>query len=136
MSLTKISEADKILIKTVFEIKYSEAVRNRDKCAYLELYTDDAIWIPPNDIDRVGKDQIAIGFANMILTKNIDATFVSQEIEGTDVLAYVLGTSDAVITPLDQSPATKSKFRALWIMKKEQDNWKIYRQIWNNKPVE
>jgi uncharacterized protein (TIGR02246 family) len=125
---------DKEQIREVFEEVYAANVRGRDLEAYANMYTNDAFWMPPDQADRVGIPDIAEGFADQIANQDIDPTFLAEEIEVRDNFGYVVGTSHATIYPHDGGASKEVKFRALWLMKKEGDLWKIDRQIWNVKP--
>ncbi|WP_055077782.1 nuclear transport factor 2 family protein [Pseudanabaena sp. 'Roaring Creek'] len=125
---------DQEKIRAVFEEIYPINVRSRDLESYGEMYTDDALWIPPNAPDRCGKGDIIEGFANTIANQDIDPIFTAEEIEVIGDFGYVLGTSIATIYPHDGSPNKVVRYRALWLMAKEGDEWKINRQIWNVKP--
>ena len=98
------------------------------------MYTDDALWMPPNQAERRGIPDIIEGFAAQIANKNIDPTFIADEIEVRGDVGYVVGTSHATNYPIDGSPSKEVNFGALWLMKKEGDIWKIDRQIWNVQP--
>ena len=125
---------DKEKIRVVFEETYPNNVRSRDLESYAEMYTDDTLWIPPSAPDRCGKEDIIGGFANTIANQDIDPIFTAEEIEVIGDFGYVLGTSIATIYPRDGSPSKVVRYRALWLMAKEGDEWKINRQIWNLKP--
>ena len=126
---------DKEQIREVFEEVYAANVRGRDLEGYGKMYTDDALWMPPDEPDRRGIPDIIEGFAGQIARQDIDPTFMAEEIEVRGEVGYVVGTSHATIYPHDGSPSKEVNFRALWLMKKEEDIWKIDRQIWNVKPL-
>lgn len=121
-------------IREIFEEVYPQIVRSRNLAAYQEMYAEDAIWMPPNDRDRQGYD-IVQGFSEQIDKNDIDPVFTAEEIEVMADFGYVLGISMVTISPKDGSPSKQVKFRELWLMKKEDDIWKINRQIWNSKPL-
>lgn len=125
---------DKEQIRVVFEEVYAANVRGRDLEGYGRMYTDDALWMPPDQPDRRGIPDIVEGFADQIANQDINPTFIAEEIEVIGDVGYVVGTSHATIYPIDGSPSKEVKFRALWLMKKEEEIWKIDRQIWNVKP--
>ncbi|WP_293355623.1 MULTISPECIES: SgcJ/EcaC family oxidoreductase [unclassified Microcoleus] len=126
---------DKDQIRQVFEEVYAANVRARDLEGYGKMYTNDALWMPPDQADRIGIPEIVEGFAAQIANQDIDPTFIAEEIEVMGDFGYVVGTSHATIYPIDGSPSKEVKFRALWLMKKEEEIWKIDRQIWNVKPL-
>ncbi|MDJ0532796.1 MAG: SgcJ/EcaC family oxidoreductase [Xenococcaceae cyanobacterium MO_207.B15] len=129
------SSSDRDEIRKVFEEVYAENVRTKNLQGYGEMYTENALWMAPNVADRCGREDIIEGFAATIANQDIDPIFTADEIEVMGDFGYVIGISVATIYPNDGSPAKQVKFRALWLMKKEFGNWKIDRQIWNNKPL-
>lgn len=126
---------DRDEIRKVFEEVYADNVRTKNLQGYGEMFTESALWMPPNDQDRCGKEDIVEGFAHQVANQSIDPVFVADEIEVAGDFGYVVGTSTATIYPENGSPAKEAKFRALWLMKKVAGEWKIDRQIWNNKPI-
>ena len=128
-------ENDRDEIRRVFEEVYAENMRSKNLQGYGDMYTEDALWMAPNVIDRCGRAEIIEGFAEQIANQDIDPVFTADEIQVMGDFGYVIGTSIATIYPNDGSSPKQVKFRALWLMKKEQGNWKIDRQIWNNKPL-
>ncbi len=126
---------DKDQIRQVFEEVYAANVRSRDLQGYAEMYTEDAIWMPPDQPDRCGIPDIVEGFAAQIAEQDIDPIFTAEEIEVMGDFGYVTGIFIATIHPKDGSASKVVKFRALWLMKKEYGIWKIARQIWNSKPL-
>ncbi len=126
---------DRDEIRKVFEEVYAENVRTKNLQGYGEMYTENALWMAPNVADRCGREDIIEGFAATIANQDIDPIFTADEIEVMGDFGYVIGISVATIYPNDGSPPKQVKFRALWLMKKEFGNWKIHRQIWNNKPL-
>lgn len=128
-------DRDRQEIRKVFEEVYAENTKSRNLQGYGEMYTDAALWMAPNVPDRCGREDIIAGFAAQIANQDIDPVFIADELEVMGDFGYVIGTSTATIFPHDGSPSKQVKFRALWLMKKERDGWKIDRQIWNNKPL-
>lgn len=129
------SDYDQEEIRRIFEEVYAYNVRSRDLQGYSEMYTEDALWMPPDGTDRCGIPEIVEGFEMMISQQEIDPTFTAEEIRVFDDFGYVIGYSIAIISPLDGSPSRQVKYKALWLMKKEYGNWKIDRQIWNKQPL-
>ena len=129
------SDYDQEEIRKIFEEVYAYNVRSHDPMGYANMYTEDALWMPPDATDRCGIPEIVEGFGTMISEQTIEPTFTAEEIRVFDDLGYVIGYSIAIITPFDGSPSREVKYKALWIMKKEYGTWKIDRQIWNRKPL-
>lgn len=128
-------ESDFDSIKSIFEEVYADNVRTKNLQGYGDMYTEDALWMAPNVPDRRGREEIVAGFARQIANQDIDPIFTADEIKVMGDFGYAIGVSIATIYPHDGSTPKKVKFRALWLMKKVEDTWKIDRQIWNNKPL-
>jgi uncharacterized protein (TIGR02246 family) len=129
-----LESSDRNEIREIFEEVYAANVRSGNLQGYGEMYTEDALWMPPNAPDRRGINDITEGFAQQIEHQDIDPTFTAEEIEVLGDFGYVVGLSQATLSPKDGSSSRQAKYRALWLMKKEQGLWKIDRQIWNTKP--
>ncbi|NET09750.1 MAG: SgcJ/EcaC family oxidoreductase [Symploca sp. SIO2B6] len=126
---------DRDEIRRVFEETYADNIRTKNHQGYGDMYTEDALWMPPNASDRCGREDILEAFDAMVANQDIDPIFVADEIEVMGDVGYVIGISNATIYPSDGSGPKQAKFRALWLMKKDCGQWRISRQIWNNKPV-
>lgn len=118
------------IIRTLFDHRYPEAVAHCDLEAYLALYTPDALWIRPGGQPRRGLAAIAEGFREMLADHTIRPTFVAQEIECHGSTATVLGRSDALVSTISSHEQEQSAFFALWIVREQQGDWLIHRQIW------
>lgn len=127
--------SDRNEIRRVFEEVYAENTRSKNLQGYGDMYTEDAVWMAPNAIDRCGRAEIIEGFAEQIANQDIDPVFTADEIQVMGDFGYVVGISVATIYPYDGSSSKQVKFRALWLMKKVHQQWKINHQIWNNKPL-
>lgn len=125
---------DREEIRRIFEEEYPGNVRSTDLMYYGQMYTEDALWMPPDDRECRGIQEIVEGFATQCAHQSIDPILMAEEIEVMGDFAYVIGTSEATIYPKDGSPNHVVRYRALWLMRKEDNNWKISRQIWNKKP--
>jgi len=132
---------DKEKIREVFEEVYAANVRSGDLQGYASMYSEDALWMPPDAPDRRGVEDILEAFEMQVAKQDTDPTFTAEEIEVMGDFGYVIGTSLATIHPKNAkgdsaSNEIRKKFRAVWLMKKEDDIWKIDRQIWNSKPLD
>ncbi len=127
--------SDRDEIRRVFEEIYAQNVRTKDLRGYGEMYTEAALWMPPDAEDRCGVEDIIKGFAGTVANQDIDPIFTVDEIDVMGDFGYVIGISIAKIFPNDHNAPKTVKFRALWLMKKFNGEWKIDRQIWNNKPL-
>ncbi|MBD2578382.1 DUF4440 domain-containing protein [Oscillatoria sp. FACHB-1406] len=126
---------DKEEILEIFEEIYARNVQSKDVEGYANMYVEDALWMAPDARDRYGIPDIIEGFIEMISSQDIHPTFTASEIEIIAYFGYVIGTSEATIYPHNGGEPKVKKFTAMWLMKKEQDSWKIARQMWNGTPL-
>src|SRR6478735_1254050 len=97
------SDGDVAAITKIFVQTLPDMVRTRDVEGYVNLYTADGIWCPPNAPDRRGPKEIAIGFEGIIANQNIDPVFFVDQAEVMGTFGYVFGRSTEVLRPLDGS---------------------------------
>ena len=128
------SASDRNQIKKIFEETYPESARSKDPQRYAAMFTKTALQMPPNVPDRRGQADIAAGFAEQVADKALEPSLTAEEIHITEDFGYVIGIARVAVHPSDRSASTQLKFRGLWLMKKELGDWKIDRQIWNEKP--
>ena len=127
------SVSDRNQIQTIFEEIYPKNARSKDPQRYAAMFTQAAVQMPPDVPDRYGRADIAAGYAEQVADKDLDPTLTVEEIQVMDDHGYVTGIAMVTVHPNDGSPSLQIKFRGLWLMKKEDGEWKIDRQIWNKK---
>ncbi len=125
---------DRDEIRAVFEEIYPQNIKSKNRQGYGEMYTESALWMPPGQPDRLGIDDILEGFTLLVSQADIDPIFTADEIEVMGDFGYIIGIALATIHPKDGSPSYQIKYRALWLMKKDEGCWKIDRQIWKVSP--
>ncbi|NEQ52185.1 MAG: DUF4440 domain-containing protein [Leptolyngbya sp. SIO3F4] len=128
------SVSDRNQIRKIFEEIYPERARAKNPEDYAAMFTKAAIQMPPNVSDRYGRKDIAAGYAEQVADKDLAPSLTAEEITLMGDYGYVTGIAMVTVHPHDGSPSLQIKFRGFWLMKKEQDEWKIDRQIWNEKP--
>ena len=128
------SASDRNQIKKIFEEIYPENVRAKDPQRYAAIFTEAAVQMPPNVPDRRGQADIAAGFSEQVADKALDPSLIAEEVHVIGDFGYVTGIAMVTVYTSDGSPSNEIKFRGLWLMKKEQGEWKIDCQILNEKP--
>lgn len=108
--------------------KFGTAVAAGSAKGVADLYTDDALVLPPNGEAVKGRPAIEKLFEAMIVAGVKGATLTAQEVEGhgdtaTEVGAY--SVADAAGKELD-----RGKYVVVW--KRVQGQWKLHRDIWNS----
>ena len=102
---------------------------------YADMYSDDVLWAPPNGPDQKSKEGIKNGIQGSFDKFMFKVNPQPEEIDVQNDFAYAIGTVDGVLTPRAGGDPNTIKFRIFWLLRKETAGWKIFRQIWNNKPV-
>lgn len=126
---------DQQSIKKLIEETYPANVKASDGTGYANMFTKDALWMPPDAPDFRGVQEIADEITNRFQQFTITPTITAEEIEViTNNFAYVVGKANAVLYPKDRSESMDLNFRPVWLLRKENGTWKIARQIWNTKP--
>jgi ketosteroid isomerase-like protein len=102
----------------------------RDWKGDLDLYTEDAITLPPNQAAVQGKAAIQASDEAFPPYSNFQEQ--SLEIEGQGDLAYDRGTYSMTMTPAGVAPfEDRGKYLAIW-RKQADGSWKISRVIYNS----
>ncbi len=126
---------DVTTIRQLLSETYGNLVMAHDATEYAELYSEDVLWAPPNGPDQTSKDGIKNGIQGLFDKFSFKVNPQPEEIEVQGEFAYAIGTVDGVLTPRAGGDLNTIKFRIFWLLRREGGDWKIYRQIWNNKPV-
>ena len=117
---------------------YQKSINTGDAQKYSALYTDDAIWMPPNAPDRIGRAEI------LKMQSAIFAKFATHtELTPTEVRllsdqwGLVLCSSRGTMTPRGGGNAVEFAFSIVFLTARQPDgSWLVARQIWNQKPKE
>jgi len=126
---------DKMEIRNLIESVYASNVKAGNGKRYSNIYTDDALWMPPKAQDRHGQTDIEAGFRDMVKAINIEATLTAEDIQLiTNNFAYVVGKARVLVRSKEGTDPKNINLRMMWIMNKHSGKWKIARQIWNQKP--
>lgn len=129
------SDSDVIAIQQLVATTYRTLVMAHDASGYANLYSDDVLWSPPNGPDQTSRQGIESGMQQMFDKFAFDVNLQAEEVEVHGESAYALGIVDGVLTPRNGEAPLRIRFRAFWLLRKEAGEWKIRRQIWNNKPI-
>ena len=122
-------------IRQLLSQGYGGLVMAHDAAGYSELYSTDVLWAPPNAPDQTSKEGIKNGIQGLFAKFSFKVDPQPEEIEVMGDFAYAIGPVDGVLTPRAGGDPMPIKFRVFWLLRREAGEWKISRQIWNNKPV-
>lgn len=112
---------------------FEEAVRKGDADRLAQLYTSDAMVMPPDGPFVKGRDAIRDLWSGVIRDlglRDVKLQTVSLEIAGDT--ACEVGEGQLTLQPPSSAPATAAvKYVVAW--KKGGGHWQLHRDIWNTK---
>jgi uncharacterized protein (TIGR02246 family) len=114
-------------------VKYMDAYRSEDVTALVELFTADALRMPPNEPMLRGSEKLRDDFADTFEHESFNVTITTDELEFAGDWAYTRGTYSAEIKDKASEEVTQDNGKWVNILKREPDGtWKIHRNIWNS----
>jgi uncharacterized protein (TIGR02246 family) len=110
---------------------FEEAVRKGDVERLAQLYTKDAIALPPDGPVVRGRDAIKALWGGVVRDMALrDVTLRTVELEIAGDMACEVGEARLTLEPPSASPATAVvKYVVVW--KREGGRWQLHRDIWN-----
>lgn len=112
--------------------RFIEAFNRHDAAAAVELYTEDAIALPPHEAMVRGRQAIREGMARDMAEYNLrDLQLTTVEVEVSGDFAVEVGNYSISVQPPGMGPMTdRGKYAVVW--KQQPDgSWKLHRDIWN-----
>lgn len=106
---------------------WGEEVRRGDSIAMAAHYTSDAIVMPPNSQPVKGNDIVKF-WGSMVRMGVKDLKLNITDISGDGDVYTETGTIE--VFGANELSLDKGKYVVVW--KKENGNWKMYRDIWNS----
>jgi len=114
---------------------YGDAFNAADIARTVSLFTADGILMPNNAPLSHGKEQLTAAFKFLLNTFRISIVYSIDEITVSGGCA-VVRTNSKVATHVNASDENISlNNKELFILRKEQDDWKISHYIFNNTSV-
>ena len=126
------TQADEAAINAIWST-YVSSLEAGDIDAWLSLWTEDGVQMPPNEPPVIGKSQLRArnGGALDVLTVEIHIT--NQEVGVTGDWAFSRGVYTATFSPKDGSEPIPVDGKFMTILKRQADGgWKIHRDIFNS----
>ena len=108
-------------------LNWGEEVRRGDSTAMAAHYTSDAIVMPPNSQPVKGNDIVKF-WGSMVRMGVKDLKLNITDISGDGDVYAETGTLE--LFGANNKSLDKGKYVVVW--KKENGNWKMYRDIWNS----
>ncbi len=128
----KRDSADVDAINKVMEKPYW---KDGDLDSFIDLFTDDAIWMPPGGLPVVGKEALRawVSWAEDVTWEHFSTSTEEVVVAGDWAFARLAATM--VMTPQAGEEATPSYLKGLQILQRQTDgSWRIARYIWNGNP--
>ena len=115
-------------------VKFAEAYGRGDAKAVAAFYTEDAIAFPPGAEMVKGRAAIQQMWQETMDSGVKSLTFTVIDVGTSGDLAHETGTARMTIQPAGKDPTTASiKYAVVW--KKQGNDWKLHRDIWNDLPA-
>jgi len=124
------SKACKTDIKAVIKA-YEKALNASDVDDVIKNYSDDGVFMPSGKPTAVGRKNVVTAYQRVFKVLDLDVAFHIDEIIRRGDLAFVRTTSDGRIKILDKKITITNSSRELFVMKRIDGNWKIYRYMFN-----
>lgn len=111
---------------------YGKAMNESDVEEVVRLYTKDGVFMPSGLPTAIGKSAIRDAYKHEFEVIDLDMNINIDEIDYNDNIAYVRSRSLGHLTLLanGEKKSTES-YRAFFVLKKVQDEWKISRFMFN-----
>ena len=126
------TEADTVAINTIWSA-YESSLEAGDIDAWLSLWTEDGVQMPPNEALIVGKDRIRERNGAVLEQFGFEMDITNEEVAVADDWAYSRGVFGATLTPKDGSQPIPIDGKFMTILRRQPDGtWKIHRDIFNS----
>lgn len=123
-------QACKIDIKSVIKA-YEKALNGSDVSNVIKNYAEDGVFMPSGKPTSIGRENVVKAYQHVFKALDLNVTFHFDEILRRGDLAFVRTTSDGKIKLLDKNITIQNQSRELFVMKRIDGDWKIYRYMFN-----
>jgi uncharacterized protein (TIGR02246 family) len=124
------NQAERKQIKHLLN-SYQQALNSSDTASVVPLYTDDGVFMPSKKPSAVGKKQVKKAYEHVFQMLDLNVEFHIDEIEQFGGIAFVRTTSDGKIKILEKNIVINNNSRELFVLKRVNNKWKIYRYMFN-----
>jgi len=133
----KTTNADAVEAVKATMAKYVSGYESKDVETCVEVFTEDAIRMPPNGPAIFGSDGIRSYYQEWFESESLDVVVLPKEIEVAGNWAFAWGTYSAVVTTTSSGDQREDEGKWINVFKKGADGiWRFHRNIWNSdKPL-
>jgi len=126
-----ISNSDEAKIRELIS-EYQIALNNEEIEKISTLYSEQAIFMPPDVPTIKGVEEIVLTYEYLFSQFDFELEFDIKEVVISENFAYVLSNSEGTITLENSGTEETSKNQEIFILIKEGDDWKISRYMFNS----
>ncbi len=112
--------------------EYQSMLNNEEIEKIPTLYSDQAIFMPPDVPAIKGVEEIGLTYEYLFSQFNFELEFDIKEVVIAENFAYVISNSEGTITLESSETEETSKNQEIFILIKEGDDWKISRYMFNS----
>jgi len=131
MMESRMMEGDETKIRELI-FAYQIALNNEEIEKIPTLYSEQAIFIPPEIPAINGVEEIVLTYDHLFSQFDFELEFDIKEVVISENFAYVVSNSEGTITLESNQTEETSKNQEIFILIKEGDNWKISRYMFNS----
>ncbi|MDV9169338.1 SgcJ/EcaC family oxidoreductase [Streptomyces sp. W16] len=107
---------------------YERSLNAGDVAGVVRLYTDDAVFLPPQAPTAVGIDAVRATYAGLFQTLRLDLTFEIAEVNVVSPdWAFLRSSSTGVATVLANGTQVPSSNHELFVLQRIHGRWKLAR---------
>jgi len=112
---------------------YEQALNANDVEGVAQLFTDDAVLLPPNAPSAVGIQAVRAAYTGIFQAIDLDLTFEIAEVKVVAPdWAFLRSTSKGTITVLANGAQVPSSNHELFVLHKTQGHWKLARYTFSS----
>ena len=116
--------------------KMSSYAAKGESVEFANLYTDDAIVLPPNSTMVQGHDAIESYWASTLRLGKVNVKLNIKDVYGSGDIGVETGNYDLTIQPEGVPPILDhGKYMVIW-QKQGDNSWKLKRDMWSSDPPE
>jgi len=126
------SEADVRAIEALMA-KYVSGYESKDVENFVNVFTEDAMRMPPNGSTIVGREGIRAYYDEWFKKESLDVSVTPSEIHVWGDSAVAWGTYEATVTSTTDGTSKEDRGKWVNVFKRGADgSWRFHRNIWNS----
>lgn len=112
-------------------MRYERSLNTSDANAAASLYHTEGVFMPIGFPSSKGTSNIHAAYASIFGTIRLKISFEIEEVEVDGNMAMAVTSSKGTVTVLAQKLEVPEANRELFVLRKQDGNWKIYRYMFN-----